>query len=59
MKFIKISTDMELSVHDFPDGDHCEQNRVLKLPAQVYVDDRAYKYTGQTPQEFFKDFAVE
>lgn len=24
-----------------------------KLPAQVYVDDRAYKYTGQTPQEFF------
>lgn len=30
-----------------------------KLPAQVYVDDQAYKYTGQTPQEFFKDFAVE
>lgn len=29
-----------------------------KLPAQVYVDDRAYKYTGQTPQEFFADFAI-
>ena len=29
-----------------------------KLPAQVYVDDRSYKYTGQTPQEFFMDFAI-
>ncbi|MBO5921931.1 MAG: hypothetical protein J6Q48_06040 [Bacteroidaceae bacterium] len=27
-----------------------------KLPAQVYVDDRAYKYTGQTPQQFLIDF---
>lgn len=27
-----------------------------KLPAQVYVDDRAYKYTGQTPQQFLLDF---
>ena len=27
-----------------------------KLAAQVYVDDRAYKYTDQTPQEFLKDF---
>ena len=27
-----------------------------KLPAQVYVDDRAYKYDGQTPQDFFRDF---
>lgn len=30
-----------------------------KLPAQVYVDDRAYKYSGQTPQEFLMDFAVK
>jgi hypothetical protein len=28
-----------------------------KIPAQVYIDDRAYKYTGQTPKEFFLDFA--
>lgn len=27
-----------------------------KLPAQVYVDDRAYKYTGQSPKQFFRDF---
>ena len=30
-----------------------------KLPAQVYVDDRAYKYSGQTPQEFLYDFEVK
>lgn len=28
-----------------------------KLPAQVYVDDRGYKYTGQTVKQFFLDFA--
>lgn len=27
-----------------------------KLPAQVYVDDRAYKYDGQTPRDFLRDF---
>ena len=26
-----------------------------KLPAQLYVDDRAYKYTGQTFQQFVLD----
>ena len=30
-----------------------------KLPAQVYVDDRAYKYSGQSPQEFLIDFAIK
>ena len=28
-----------------------------KLPAQVYIDDRAYKYDGQTPQDFLRDFS--
>lgn len=27
-----------------------------KLPAQVYVDDRGYKYTGQTVKQFLEDF---
>lgn len=27
-----------------------------KLPAQIYVDDRAYKYTGQDVPKFIKDF---
>ena len=30
-----------------------------KLPAQVYVDDRAYKYTGQNTAEFIRDFMWE
>lgn len=27
-----------------------------KLPTQIYVDDRAYRYTGQTVKEFLLDF---
>jgi len=30
MKLIKISTDLELSVHEFPDGTHEEQNQFLR-----------------------------
>ena len=30
MKLIKISTDLELSVHEFPDGIHEEQNQFLR-----------------------------
>ena len=30
-----------------------------KIPAQVYVDDRAYRYTNQTPQQFLIDFSTE
>ena len=30
-----------------------------KLPAQLYVDDRAYKYTNQTVKEFLLDFCVK
>lgn len=30
MKIIKISTDMELSVHEFPDGSHASQNEFLR-----------------------------
>lgn len=30
-----------------------------KLPAQVYVDDRAYNYHGQTVKEFLLDFSKE
>jgi len=28
-----------------------------KVVAQLYIDDRAYKYSGQTVKEFFMDFA--
>lgn len=30
MKIIKISTDLELSIHDFPEGNHSQQNKVLR-----------------------------
>lgn len=30
-----------------------------KLPAQMYIDDRAYKYTGQTVKQFILDNSVE
>lgn len=29
MKLIKISTDLELTVHEFPAGSHAEQNKIL------------------------------
>lgn len=29
-----------------------------KLPAQIYIDDRGYKYKGQTVQEFLVDNSV-
>lgn len=28
-----------------------------KLPAQLYIDDRGFKYNGQTPLEFFKELS--
>ena len=30
-----------------------------KLPAQLYIDDRAYKYTGQTVKQFIIDNSEE
>lgn len=30
MKIIRITTDNEISIHDFPDGTHSEQNKTLR-----------------------------
>ena len=51
MKIIKISTDNEISTHEFPDGTHEEQNRFLReligngcdiyervMPDRLYTD---------------------
>lgn len=51
MKLIKISTDLELTVHEFPSGNHAEQNEFLRelignycriyehiLPKRLYSD---------------------
>ena len=29
-----------------------------KLPAQLYIDDRAYSYTGQSAEDFLKEFIL-
>lgn len=55
MKFIKISTDMELSVHDFPDGDHCEQNRVLK----ELIGNRCDIYEHVMPERLYTDLKMK
>lgn len=51
MRLIKISTDLELSVHEFPDGNPSEQNKALRelignncdlyehvMPKRLYTD---------------------
>lgn len=38
MKLIKISTDLELSVHEFPDGTYEEQNQFLRELIGNYCD---------------------
>lgn len=51
MKLIKISTDLELTVHEFPEGTHEQQNKFLRelignncdlyehiMPARLYRD---------------------
>lgn len=30
MKIIKISTDLEITIHEFPEGNHSQQNEVLR-----------------------------
>ena len=55
MKLIKISTDMELSIHDFPDGNHSKQNRELReligngcnLYTDLKMKNRPTKIPGQ------------
>lgn len=51
---------LKVKVLDFSVGFYNDCNFIgitnRKIPAQVYVDDRAYKYTGQTPKEFLLDF---
>ena len=47
MKLIKISTDLELSVHEFPDGTHEEQNQFLRElignDCRIYEDVMPYR----------------
>ena len=35
MKLIKITTDNEISVHEFPEGNYSEQNEALAIPSCI------------------------
>lgn len=38
MKLIKITTDNEISVHEFPEGNYSEQNEALAISSVRNVD---------------------
>lgn len=42
MKLIRISTDLEMTVHEFPTGGHAEQNKALR--ALIGNDCRIYEH---------------
>lgn len=62
MKLIKISTDLELSVHEFPDGTHEEQNQFLReligndcriyehvMPDRLYTELHMFDWPSKIP----------
>lgn len=62
MKLIKISTNLELSVHEFPDGTHEEQNRFLQeligndcriyehvMPDRLYTELHMFEHPSKIP----------
>lgn len=62
MKLIKISTDLELSVHEFPEGNHAEQNEALRelignncrifehvMPRRLYTEWEIKDHPGTIP----------
>lgn len=62
MKLIKISTDIELSVHEFPSGTHEEQNQFLQeligndcriyehvMPDRLYTDLHMFDHPSKIP----------
>lgn len=62
MKLIKISTDLELSVHKFPSGTHEEQDRFLRelignscesyervMPERLYTEFHMFSHPSKIP----------
>lgn len=62
MKLIKVSTDLELTAHEFPSGSHAEQNRFLLeligngcdlyehvMPKRLYTELRMKDHPTKTP----------
>ncbi|MCM1179953.1 MAG: hypothetical protein NC347_06835 [Clostridium sp.] len=55
MKLIKISTDMELTVHDFPEGDCVQQNEVLR----GLIGNHCNNYEHVMPRRLYKDLGMK
>ena len=55
MKLIKISTDLELSVHEFPDGSYEEQNRFLR----ELIGNGCNIYEHVMPNRLYTDLKIE
>lgn len=65
MKLIKISTDLELSVHEFPDGTYEEQDRFLQeligndcriyehvMPDRLYTELHMFDHPSKIPGQY-------
>ena len=55
MKIIRISTNNEISVHDFPEGNHTEQNRVLR----ELIGDGCCIYEHVMPRRLYTDLHMK
>ena len=54
MKLIKISTDLELSVHEFPEGTHEEQNQFL----QELIGNNCCIYEHVRPVRLYREWNI-
>ncbi|MDD2979575.1 MAG: hypothetical protein PHN80_06330 [Hespellia sp.] len=51
MKLIRVTTDEEITLHDFPEGTHSEQNEVLRK----LIGDDCRLYEHVRPQRLYTD----
>lgn len=54
MKLIRISTDLELSVHEFPEGTHSEQNDYLR----ELIGNKCNLYEHVMPERLYTDLKM-
>lgn len=55
MKLIRISTDLELSVHEFPTGTHSEQNDYLR----ELIGNKCNLYEHVMPERLYTDLKMK
>lgn len=55
MKLIKISTDLEMTVHDFPTGSHAQQNEFL----QELIGNNCRAYEHVMPKRLYTELHMQ